>query len=97
MDGLVEVISKQEFWEFLGVSHSDFYSHVSVINNIANDDKLEILAEFDNSLSVEAHSSEIERFIGGKFGELITAYTEKKMTSLSRNMTKKHVTWTLTK
>ena len=70
MDGLVEVISKQEFWEFLGVSHSDFYSHVSVINNIANDDKLEILAEFDNSLSAEAHSSEIERFIGGKFGEL---------------------------
>ena len=97
MDGLVEVISKQEFWEFLGVSHSDFYSHVSVINNIVNEGKLEILAKFDNSLSAEANSSEIERFIDEKFGELITAYTEKKMTSLSRNMTKKHVTWTLTK
>ena len=97
MDGLVEVISKPELWEYLGVSHSDFYSNVSVINNIVHEDKLEILAEFNNPLSAEANASETERFIDEKFGELIAAYAEKKMTSLSKNMTKKHVTWTLTK
>ena len=46
-----------------------------------------MLAEFDNSLSTEANASDIERLIGEKFGEIITANTEKKITLLSRNMT----------
>ena len=48
-----------------------------------------MLAEFDNSLSTEANASDIERLIGEKFGEIITANTEKKITLLSRNMTNK--------
>ena len=47
VDRLVKVFSKLEVLE---VSHIDFYSHASLINNIVSEDKLEILAEFDNSL-----------------------------------------------
>ena len=75
VDGIVEVISKPEFLE---VSHTDFYNHISLINNIVTEDKLEILAEFDNSSSTEANDSEIERLIDEKSGETITANTEKK-------------------
>ena len=39
-DKLVEVISKPEFSE---VSHIDFYSHVSRINNSVSEDKLDRL------------------------------------------------------
>ena len=83
VDGIVEVISKPEFLE---VSHTDFYNHISLINNIVSEDKLEILAKFDNSSSTEANISEIERLIDEKSGESIT---EKKITSSSRNMTSK--------
>ena len=83
VDGIVEVISKPEFLE---VSHTDFYNHISLINNIVSKDKLEILEEFDNSSSTEANISEIERLIDEKPGESIT---EKKITSSSRNMTSK--------
>ena len=77
-------------------SHTNFYKHTSFINNIVTD---EILAEFDNSSSAEANAREIERFIDEKFGEMMAADTEKKIVSLSRNMTK-HVKrilkkWTL--
>ena len=51
VDRLVKVIRKLEVLE---VSHIDFYSHASLINNIASEDKLEILGEFDNSSSAEA-------------------------------------------
>ena len=83
VDGIVEVISKPEFLE---VSHTDFYNHISLINNIVSKDKLEILEEFDNSSSTEANISEIERLIDEKSGKSIT---EKKITSPSRNMTSK--------
>ena len=86
VDGIVEVISKPEFLE---VSHTDFYNHISLINNIVTEDKLEILAEFDNSSSTEANDSEIEQLVNEKSGETITANTEKKITSLSRNVTNK--------
>ena len=86
MEGIVEVISKPEFLE---VSHTDFYSHISLINNIVSEDKLEIQAEFDNSSSTESNASQIEQFVDEKFGETIPANTEQKMTSLLRNMTKK--------
>lgn len=46
---------------------------MSLVNNIAIEDKLEIVEEFDNSSSIEASVSE--------FGEIITANTEKKLTS----------------
>ena len=75
VDGIVEVISKPEFLE---VSHTDFYNHISLINNIVGEGKLEILAEFDNSSSAEASISEIEWLIDEKSGESIT---EKKITS----------------
>ena len=61
---------------------------ISLINNIVSEDKLEILEKFGNSSSTEVNASEIERFNDEKFGEIITANTEKK---LSRNMAK-HVT-----
>ena len=83
VDGIVEVISKPEFLE---VSHTDFYNHISLINNIVSEDKLEILAKFDNSSSTEANISEIERLIDEKSGKSIT---EKKITSPSRYMTSK--------
>ena len=83
VDGIVEVTSKPEFLE---ASHTDFYNHISLINNIVSKDKLEILEEFDNSSSTEANISEIERLIDGKSDESIT---EKKVTSSSRNMTSK--------
>ena len=86
MDGIVEVISKSEFLE---VSHTDFYNHISLINNIVSEDKLEILAEFVNSSSTEANDSEIERLVNDKSSKTITANTEKKNTSLSRDMTNK--------
>ena len=54
MEGIVEVISKPEFLE---VSHTDFYSHISLINNIVSEDKLERQAEFDNSSSTESNAS----------------------------------------
>ena len=57
VDGIVEVTSKPEFLE---ASHTDFYNHISLINNIVSKDKLEILEEFDNSSSTEANISEIE-------------------------------------
>ena len=44
------------------------------------------MAEFDSSSSTEANDSEIERLVDEKSGETITANTEKKITSLSRNM-----------
>ena len=75
VDGIVEVISKPEFLE---VSHTDFYNHISLINNIVGEGKLEILAEFDNSSSAEASISEIEWLIDEKSDESIT---EKKITS----------------
>ena len=74
VDGIVEVISKPELLE---VSHTDFYNHISWINNIASEDKLEILAEFDSSSSTEANFSGIEGSIDEKSGESITADTEK--------------------
>ena len=86
MDGIVKVTSKHEFLE---VSHIDFCSHISLINNVVSEDKLQILAEFDNSSSTKANASEIERFIDETFGEIINGNTEKKITSLSRNMTNK--------
>ena len=70
MNKLVEVVSKPNVLE---VNHTDFYSHVSLVNNIAIDDKLEIVEEFDNTSTIEASVSE--------FGEIITANTEKKLTS----------------
>ena len=82
VDGVVEVIGKPEFLE---VSHTDFYKHISLINNIVSEDKLEIFAEFDNSSRTEANDSETEQLIDEKSGETITASTEKKITSLSRN------------
>ena len=48
VDGIVEVISKTEFLE---ASYPDFHSHISLINNIVSEKKLEILTEFDNSSS----------------------------------------------
>ena len=75
LDGIIEVINKPEF---LKVSHTDFYNHISLINNIVSEDKLEILAEFDSSSSTEAYVSEIEQLIDGKSGESIAANTEKK-------------------
>ena len=86
VDGIVEVISKPEFLE---VSHTDFFNHISLINNIVSEDKPEILAEFDNSSGTEANDSEIERLVNEKSDETITAKTEKKITSLSRNMRNK--------
>ena len=77
VDGIVEVISKPEFLE---VSHTDFYNHISLIINIVSEDKLEILSKFDSSSGTEANASEIERLIDEKSGESITANTEKKMT-----------------
>ena len=70
MNTLVELVSKPKFLEG---NHTDFYSHVSLVNNIAIEDKLEIAEEVDNSSSIEASVSE--------FGEIITANTEKKLTS----------------
>ena len=52
LDGIIEVINKPEFLE---VSHTDFYNHISLINNIVNEDKLETLAEFDSSSSTKAN------------------------------------------
>ena len=86
VDGIVEIISKPEFLE---VGHTDFYNHISLINDIVSEDKLKILAEFDNSSSTEANESETERLVDEKSGETITANTEKKIISLSRNMTNK--------
>ena len=57
VDGIVEVISNPEYLE---VSHTDFYNHNSLINNIVSEDKLEILTKFNNSSSTEADDSEIE-------------------------------------
>ena len=86
VDGIVEVISKPEFLE---VSHADFYNHISLINKFDSEDRVGILAEFDSSSSTEAIVSGIERLIDGKSGESITANSEKKITSPSRNMTSK--------
>ena len=86
VDGIVEVISKPEFLE---VSHTDFYNHISFINNIVSEYKLEILAKLDSSSGTEANAIETERLIDEKSGESITANTEKKITSWSRNMTNK--------
>ena len=47
------------------------------------------MAKFDNSLRTKASASEIERIIDERFGEIINGNTEKKITSLSRNMTNK--------
>ena len=81
VDGIVEVISKPEF---LGVSHTDFYIHISLINNIVSEDKPEILAELDSSSITVANISEIERLIDEKSGESIT-----EKTSSSKSMTSK--------
>ena len=83
VDGIVEVTSKPGFLE---VSHTDFCSHISLINNIVIEDQLQTLAEFDSSSSTKA--SEIQRFIDETFGKIITANTEEKITSLSRHLTK---------
>ena len=42
LDGIAEVIIKPEFLE---VSHTDFYSHISLIYNIISEEKLKILAD----------------------------------------------------
>ena len=86
VDGIVEVISKSEFLE---VSHTDFYNHISLINKIVSEDRVGILAEFDSSSSTEAIVCGIERLIDEKSGESITANSKKKITSPSRNMTSK--------
>ena len=86
LDGIIEVINKPQFLE---VSHTDFYNHISLINNIVSGDKLEILAEFDSSSSTEADVSEIERLTDEKSGQSIAANTEKKITLSSRNMISK--------
>ena len=53
-------ISVTQYW-----TNTDFYSHVSLVNNIAIEDKLEIVEEVDSFSSIEASVSE--------FGEIITA------------------------
>ena len=75
MDGLLKVIQKTEFLE---VNHTDFYSHVSLINNIVSKDKFEILTEFDNLSSTEANGSSKELLINEKSGEITKANSEKK-------------------
>ena len=86
VDRIVEVISKPEFFE---VSHTDSYNRISLLNNIFSEDKIEILAELDNSSSTKANDSEIEWLINKTFGQTIRANTEKSITLLSRNMTNK--------
>ena len=85
---MVEVTSKPEFLE---VSDTNFCSHISLINNVVSEDKLQILAEFDKSSSTKANASEIERFIDETFGEIIKGNTDIKITSFSRNRQTKHV------
>ena len=86
VDRIAEVVSKPEFLE---VSHTDSYNRIRLFNNIFSKDKIEILAELDNSSSTKANDSEIERIINEKFGQTVTANTEKSITLLSRNITKK--------
>ena len=53
---IVKIISKPEFLE---VSHTDSYNRISLLNNIFSEEKIEILAELDNSSSTKANDSEI--------------------------------------
>ena len=73
VDGLKNFIKKTEFLE---VSHTDFYGHVTVINNIVSEDKLELLAEFQIFSSTKASVTEIGLFFNEKFGKIFTANTK---------------------
>ena len=55
---------------------------------LISEDKLEILAEFENSSSTEANDSDIERLVDEKSGKTITANTDNKITWLSRKYVK---------
>ena len=73
VDGLKNFIKKTEFLE---VSHTDFYSNVTLINNMVSEDKLEVLVEFQNFSSTKANATEIGQFFNKKFGKIFTANTK---------------------
>ena len=72
----VQVINKPEFLE---ISDSDFYSHLSFLNNIVDVDRLHILMDKNDVTHSEVNTSDLERYINQKFDEIIIANTEKKV------------------
>ena len=86
-DERVEVINKPEFLE---ASDCDFYSHLSLLNNIVDVDKLDILMNKNDVTHSEANSSDLERYINQKFDKIIIANTEKKYVNLINYTSRKN-------
>ena len=86
-DERVEVINKPEFLE---ASDCDFYSHLSLLNNIVDVDKLDILMNKNDVTHSEANTSDLERYINQKFDKIIIANTEKKYVNLINYTSRKN-------
>ena len=86
-DERVEVINKPEFLE---ASDCDFYSHLSLLNNIVDVDKLDILMNKNDVTHSEANTSDLEQYINQKFDKIIIANTEKKYVNLINYTSRKN-------
>ena len=87
-DERVEVINKPEFLE-ASDSHRS-YSHLSLLNNIVDVDKLDILMDKNDVTHSEANTSDLERYINQKFDKIIIANTEKKYVNLINYTSRKN-------
>ena len=76
IDGSAEIINKPELLE---VINSGSYKHISLLNNVVDEEKISITMENSNETHSEANNSEIELFRNQKFDEIFIANTKKNV------------------
>ena len=75
IDESIEIINKQELLE---VNDAGSCKHVSLLNNIVDEDELSIIMGNSNGTHSEANYSELEGFPNQNSDEIFIANTEKK-------------------
>ena len=76
IDESAEIINKPELLE---VINSGSYKHISLLNNVVDEEKISITMENSNETHSEANNSEIELFRNQKFDEIFIANTKKNV------------------
>ena len=76
IDESAEIINKPELLE---VINSGSYKHISLLNNVVDEEKISITMENSNETHSETNNSEIELFRNQKFDEIFIANTKKNV------------------
>ena len=75
IDESIEIINKQELLE---VNDAGSCKHISLLNNLVDEDELSIIMGNSNGTHSEANYSELEGFANQKSDEIFIENTEKK-------------------